>query len=126
MSTTRHLAIRWSTSRAVDTWGYPICRLTDPLTNRSFRSTGGGYDLTGEVFGEWLECTYQRRLLNHHASQHYGARVSAVGGMPRIRLDGACGLRSMLDIAEHIGLEVTQTYDTKGHCTGFMVFDHQA
>lgn len=50
----RFLALKWTVSRARDTHGYNVVTLTDTSTDRSFRAIGGGYDMEGTVFAEWL------------------------------------------------------------------------
>lgn len=153
---TKHLALSWSVSRARDTYGYNVVRLTDG--RNTYRADGGGYDMTGTVFGDWLTATYQDRLLKiarraYYVSDGNGvkaregehAHVRWVGtpGKPkvtpgslygmysypkekRVSLDGGCGIESMLTIARAIGLEVERTGNRKGETTGFIVVDTKA
>jgi hypothetical protein len=62
MSETRYLELKWSVSRGAGTYGYNIVTLTDSETGKRYRTLGGGYDMTGAVFGEWLQDVYQDRL----------------------------------------------------------------
>ena len=57
-----YLAVRWSTSRGRDTYGYNICSVTDQATSKRYSCNGGGYDMLGTSFGEWLTETYQNAL----------------------------------------------------------------
>lgn len=134
-----YLSLSWSTSRARDTYGYNIVRLTDQTTRKSFSTMGVGYDMVGTVFGKWLESAHDG-LLQQFAGLAYSqrdvrgeftvredglygmsAKVADDGRAALVRLDGACGIESMLRIANTIGLEVRRTWDAKGQTTGFIV-----
>jgi hypothetical protein len=144
------LTLSWSVSRGQNTAGWNICRLDDKQTGKRYRTCGGGYDMTGTVIGEWLTDRYQDRLqaIGDRASSYYskagGYKTHRVPGssMPfgdidrayyygmtrnddtgRVGLDGACGVETMLRIAEAIGLRVTRTSDPKGRTVGFTVID---
>lgn len=129
-----HLSLSWSTSRGRDTYGYNICRLDDRKTGERFKCMGGGYDMMGTVFGNWLEATYQPELLALKDRANY-TRTTAGGYAPanredslygmayferdnRVSLDGAAGLECMIRIAEAIGLEVEREYIAKGRRRG--------
>lgn len=131
MSST-YLAVAHSTSRGYETMGYPIVRVTDQNTGQSFRTMGGGYDMLGTVFADWLQATFQDRLMSELGAmtreelsrQHYGARhIFLADGSELITLDGACGQNSIERIARAIGLQVRHTWNRRGHTTGFMVTD---
>ncbi len=118
---THVLRIKRSTSRGRDTYGWNICTLTDETTGKRFRTTGGGYDMAGTVFGDWLEATFREELARWAASTdnlNYGATVRADGS---VRLDGGCGLEQMRQVADALGLEVARTHDRKGNTTGWLV-----
>lgn len=128
----KYLSLKWGISKGRDTYGYNIVTLTDTTTGKKYRTMGGGYDMTGTVFGDWLQATEQPALLkikrkapmkwdgkNHdrraekikntlYGMTHYTA---ATDKGERIVLDGACGLECMLTIAKAIGLDVQQVYD---------------
>lgn len=56
------LRITYGTSRGRDTYGYALVSLHE--NGRKVAScNGGGYDMRGTVFGEWLQNTYAERLL---------------------------------------------------------------
>lgn len=141
---TDYLALSWSTSRGRDTYGYNVARLDVRSTDRRFKCMGGGYDMIGTVLGEWMQATYQERLLalavqgrlmpcNYHAPDWfkredlYGLTFHMPTGAPeknRAVLDGACGVSSMERIAEALGISLSRTYNRKGHTTGYMVTDY--
>lgn len=114
-----YLSLTWSVSRGRDTYGYNICRLDSPT--KRYKCMGGGYDMVGTVFGKWLQDNYQERLVSAKVSELYGASLSGDG--TSVRLDGACGLECMLSVAKRIGLDVTRTYNKKGHTTGWVIND---
>lgn len=117
MTTTHVLRLKWTTSRGQDTYGWNICTLVDETTGQRYRTTGGGYDMAGAVFGDWLQETAQARL-RALPTLDYGARRHESGN---VTLDGACGLSSMLRLAEAVGADVTRTHDRKGNTTGWLV-----
>lgn len=136
-----HLAITWSTSKGRDTYGYNICRLDDRDTGKRYRTCGGGYDMIGTVFGDWLEDYYQAELMtkikelmtNPDAFEDCGYAVKGYLKFPglygmtyntntgKVALDGACGISSMIAIAEALGLEVQWEGNRKGHTIGYYV-----
>lgn len=130
-----HLAITWSTSRGRETYGYNICKLQDRWGGKPYRTCGGGYDMIGTVFGAWLADVYQDKLkalvsersaeLVPYAQTGWMKIESLYGLTARkngtVHLDGACGLESMIRVAEAIGLEVERQGDKKGQLIGFFV-----
>ena len=132
-----HLAISWTTSRGRDTYGWNICRLDDRKTGLRFRCNGGGYDMIGTVFGEWLAFEYQDALrqyveANKAALVDCGYSVAGYKKLPdlygmtvnpdgRVSLDGGCGINSMERIARALGLEVQWEGNKKGHTIGYYV-----
>lgn len=128
-----HLKFSWSTSKARDSYGYNICRLDDSFTGKRYKTCGGGYDMLGTVFGNWLADTYQTELLKISAEAYYihvGRLINITKetrsfyGMyyhtvnKKVTLDGGCGLDSMIKIAVAIGLEVEREYIKKGKRRG--------
>jgi hypothetical protein len=128
-----HLSLSWSVSRGKDTYGYNICRLDDSNTGKRFKCSGGGYDMVGTVFAQWLMDTYPIELcgLNIHAN-HFVSKTEGSVSNPngkyyaaryyvdenRMYIDGACGLDSILEIAKAIGLDVQREYIKKGRRRG--------
>lgn len=127
-----HLVLSWSISKGRDTYGYNICRLDDRNNDKRFRCMGGGYDMIGTVFGQWLQANYQEQLQAVKARAHYISDENGTVSNPRtdslygmrwtkdnnVSLDGACGIESMIRIAEAIGLEVERDYIAKGRRRG--------
>lgn len=136
------LRVSWGISRGRETMGYNIARLQDESTGKRFRCMGGGYDMTGTNFGEWLQDTYQTRLrdISDQAHQRWTKTEndgpwereqndSGLYGMSyythdgRVVLDGGCGQSAMERIARAIGLEVRSVVNRRGHVTGYVVTD---
>lgn len=57
-----HLVITWGTSRGRDTYGYTTAVLRENGEKKAACS-GGGYDMRGTVFADWLQNAYQDRLI---------------------------------------------------------------
>ena len=131
------LDLSWSVSRGRDSYGYNIARLDDATSRKRYTTMGGGYDMAGTVFGDWLNDVYQARLVELFATRPtQDANYTAPGfrkitGLYGIVLspkeiaycDGGCGIESMIAIAKAIGLEVQGTYDRGRNPkrTGFIV-----
>jgi hypothetical protein len=116
-----NLKITYGTSRGQDTYGYTLVTLRDMRGNKLASTCGGGYDMRGTVFGQWLQNAYAKELLalvprasyvwdgkettrRELPDSLYGmTHYSAVG---KLMLDGACGFESMCRIAEALGLDV--------------------
>ena len=73
-----YLTVKWSTSRGRETYGYNICTVTDQETGKHFRCMGGGYDMLGTSIGEWIQDTYQDRLVAI-SNQAYMRRTENTG-----------------------------------------------
>lgn len=134
----KQLILKHSTSRAQETYGYNRITLTDTTTGKKYSTVGGGYDMVGTVFAEWLQDNCQADLLAiaHKAyytcSQKYLSYndnpcqiklygMTAYTHKEYVGLDGACGLECMLTIAKAIGLGVQRQVDNKGRLIGFFV-----
>lgn len=78
---TQYLALSWSTSRGRDTYGYNICKLTDG--HNKYSTCGGGYDMTGTVFAQYLEANFQDRLKRLH--KRAGSEYRGVAGSYKAR-----------------------------------------
>lgn len=133
---TTYLPLSWSVSKGRDTYGYNICRL-DGDTKR-YRCSGGGYDMVGTVVGQWLEDVHQSRLqlLATHGPQGapvledcgygvagYKRRADLYGLVfdpkGRARLDGACGIESIIKVAAAAGVSITRDTNRRGVTRGF-------
>lgn len=115
----RNLEIKWSVSKARDTMGYNICTLID--RDHKFKTYGGGYDMVGTVFGQWLKANYMP-LIKEKVKPHKdgGGAYGLFVYNGEFYLDGACGLSCMVEIAKAIGLKVGQLY-SEGRLTNFVV-----
>jgi len=133
------LALSWSVSRGRDTYGYNICRLDSRNSGKRYRCSGGGYDMTGTVFGEWLMTEYQEELkalvkdlpkvpygstswlqiAEDVNPSFYGLTIRPDDGF--VSLHGACGIECMRRIARALGLSVQGEYNRKGHTTAFYI-----
>lgn len=146
--TDTYLTVKWTVSRGINTYGYNICTLTDTDTGKKYRATGGGYDMLGTVFGEWLQEVHADKLqtirdsahtvyhratdgsYDHSATERFDAGLYGMSTIytakmtsATVRLDGACGLESMKRIAEAVGLNVRSLVNRKGNVEGFIVSD---
>lgn len=129
------LTLSWSISRGRDTYGYNIARL-DSKTAR-YKCMGGGYDMTGDCLGQWLQAEYQDRLksIAHRAGavysktdgykslertpdRLYGMKLNQDTG--KVSLDGACGPSTMIQIAEACNISVSYNGNKRGRTIGFM------
>lgn len=128
------LSISWSVSRGRETEGYNICRLDDTATGKRYRTMGGGYDMTGTVFADWLADVYQSELIGISDQAHaryesdgrhpyneglYGMTFDAVAN--RVTIDGACGMSSIERIARALGLTIQHVVNRRGNLTALIV-----
>lgn len=63
-----HLVITWGTSRGRNTYGYTTATLRENGEKKA-ACNGGGYDMRGTVFADWLAHAYQDRLMALAASR---------------------------------------------------------
>ena len=121
------LVFKWTVSRGRDTYGYNICSLW--INGQKVAScNGGGYDMQGTCFGDYIEKNYQERLQKLNANYgsndkrkgFYGLvisknhkRINKYKSGAIIQLDGACGFDSMRQIAEKIGLKLEYIHGSK-------------
>lgn len=143
MSAFNRLALSWSVSRGRDTYGYNICRLDSRNSGRRYKTMGGGYDMVGKVFGDFLECEYQDQLRALVAPlpkapygstswlqiaeevnpSFYGLTIRPDGS---VCLDGACGFDSMRRIARALGLHIEYELNRKGNAVAYYVSKEEA
>jgi hypothetical protein len=93
---------RWGVSRGRDTYGYNICScIIDG--EKVGTSIGGGYDMQGASFGEFLRNTFYEELKDlSRKEKFYGLEDGYV--------DGACGLNCMIDIFIALGYNAEYKY----------------
>lgn len=139
MTTTHELKITHGTSRARDTQGYPIVKLTDEQ-GRTFRTMGGGYDMFGTVLADWITSAYADRVAELAPRAYYTFRKSegtqvdrdglygvyhdATDG--RVWLEGGVGESTIQRIArDELGLTIRNIVNGKGHTVGYAVEDNR-
>lgn len=134
------LGLSWSTSRGRETYGYNICRLDDYATGKRYKCMGGGYDMVGTVLGLWLQDVHQDRLqaisdradVDYNIKDdpngcpgYYGRRKRLYGlihtGGGGMRVDGACGVESVIRIAKAAGITIKRAaWDKRGNTTAYL------
>lgn len=109
------LFFKWTTSKARDTYGYNICTLKDSRNNKLASTCGGGYDMKGTCFGDFINTYFydEIRKLNSadfYGLTHYGKnykhlrRASKYGTS---HVDGGSGFSSMEKILNKIGFKIS-------------------
>lgn len=107
------LELKYTVSKARDSYGYNIITLIDRETK--YRTCGGGYDMIGTVFAKWLWANYKDRIIelcNPYECKSPG-EIEYYGFFNRggsYYLDGACGVDCIIRIAKAIGLNVDRWY----------------
>lgn len=119
----KYLELKWTISRARETEGYNVVTLIDE--RKKFKAMGGGYDMVGTVFGQWLQHNYLEKLEKLPSAGPHGDKEGFYGlfHIPNcsVRLDGACGIDCMIKIAKALGLEVKTIWKDKTGYVGIMV-----
>lgn len=93
------LGWRWSESRARDTYGYNICTCyIDGI--KVGRAIGGGYDMKGSSFDQFLNNAFAEELKELDAREEYYGLRQYHG-----KVNGACGLSCMLNIFKAMGYD---------------------
>lgn len=113
----RTLTINWGTSRGRYTYGYTTATMYEN-GRRVASVNGGGYDMRGAVFAEWLNKTYGSRYFDLdlepadkdgriHSRKFYGlSHYVSDKGKPVRYIDGACGFDTVRRLCEAIGINV--------------------
>lgn len=116
-----NLELKWTISKAKDTYGYNVVTLWD--RGKRYKASGGGYDMTGTVFANWLWENYSHKIIStikDNEKDYYGFKKYVREDKESYYIDGACGLDCMLRIAKAIGLEVQSIYGRR-ELTNFLV-----
>lgn len=103
-----YLTFKWTVSRGRNTYGYNICSLYVNGTKVS-TCNGGGYDMQGTCFGDWIEKEFQEDIKNLDPKEFYG--LMYFDG--KMIVDGACGMSSILKIVDKLGYSVVRIPDKK-------------
>lgn len=120
------LTIKYGVSRGQDTYGYGLVTLY-ANGQKVARCSGGGYDMTGTVIGQWLEKTYMDRL-EAIRDQAYNGETGLYGFFERngrLMLDGACGKSAMERVAEAIGISIKWMETPLKDASIYLVTDNQ-
>lgn len=125
-----YLQIKWTVSKARDSYGYNIVTLTDNR-NIKLKTCGGGYDMIGTVLGKYLTQYHEDRLailIKMAKDNEYNPNIKQIPELYGLSFykdkpscDGACGLSCMLKIAEYIGLKIVSDINNRGSIIGFFV-----
>lgn len=100
------LELKWSVSKARDTYGYNRLTITD---GRGFKDSccGGGYDMQGTAFASFINAKYENRFYNLDQTDYYGLYTDSKNER---YVNGSCGLECVRKIAEAIGLKLEFIY----------------
>lgn len=117
------LHVKYGTSRGQHTYGYGLVSLYS-CNEKIASCNGGGYDMTGTVFGAMLTERFRNQLqmlnfprLRSLGEDLYGLsiyknhrRMKTWREGYRIYCDGACGISSMKRIFEALGYKLESTH----------------
>ena len=91
------------------------------------KASGGGYDMKGTVFGQWMQLHFMDELERLDSKEFYGLthyntktrkRQRKASKNTRTYVDGACGFECMVRILKKIGFKarfITETKSTDTH-----------
>ena len=104
----------YSVSRARDTYGYNIVTLTSNH-GKKFRAMGGGYDMHGQVLGDYVQFNTNPDRLRAVAGADDSLPITITPDDKVIVL-GASGLTSVIRLMRALGWEVSaiRSFDRKG------------
>lgn len=118
----KSLEITWTISKARETYGWNRVTLHDH--GKKYATCGGGYDMLGTVFADWLMSNYRDKIIqltSHQDGGFYGLNRYSTGAW---HLDGGCGLDCVKTIANAIGLDVQSIWnERKKTTTHFIVME---
>lgn len=144
-----NLIFRWTVSRGRETYGYNICSLWMNGVKVS-SCNGGGYDMEGTAFAQWIEGAFQDELVELAPRAHgayavdargkYVARLDAwkpekgtpgfygmtarmdgsTGAVHSVALDGGCGFDCIRAIVKAIGYGLRSVDNGRKHTTYIM------
>ena len=123
------LVFKWTTSKGRNTYGWNICTLKDKRGNKISSTCGGGYDMKGTAFGDFIAHYFGeelKRLSANYGSfdkggfyglRHYNNKTrksqKRASKHTRTTIDGACGFSSMERILNKIGFGLEFITETK-------------
>ncbi len=125
------LTFKYTTSKGRETYGYTICSLW--IRGKKVAScNGGGYDMKGVVFAEYLKTEYEGRISRLkilRSNDFYGLsfmkrlKSGKYRSLKRyseraiVSLDGTCGMSAMERISPAIGLTMICVHESYGQAT---------
>lgn len=146
----KSLTVKWSISKAQDTYGYNICSVINDDTGERFKCLGGGYDMLGTSLANFIQQEYQAELIanadkawdnvqqrvyisNSNREGFYGMTAHYQNDIViHVTLDGGCGINSIERIIKDVlGLTLERKYsrDRKGRVKdviGFYLYPTEA
>lgn len=146
MKNVKSLSVKWSVSKAQNTYGYNICTVINDDNGERFKCLGGGYDMLGTSLANFIRKEYQTELMQsaEKAYSHYNnaCEVEKVRndkdgyygmtaiyekdlGLSKVTLDGGCGINSIERIINDVlGLTLERVYsrDRKGRVKNVIGF----
>lgn len=140
MKNTKSLSVKWTSSKAQDTYGYNICTVINDGNGERFKCLGGGYDMLGTSLANFIQKEYQTELMQNSDKAYYlngypenimSVEKQGFYGMTfnklknSITLDGACGISSIERlINEVLGLTLERVHsrDRKGRIKDLIGF----
>ena len=146
----KSLTVKWSVSKAQNTYSYNICTVINDDNGERFKCLGGGYDMLGTSLANFIEKEYQAELMQNSGKAYslqgypeniqdaskqgfYGMTAHYQNGLvTHITLDGASGINSIERIIKEVlglTLERKYSYDRKGRVKdtiGFYLYPTEA
>ena len=142
MKNVKSLSVKWTSSKAQNTYGYNICTVINDDNGERFKCLGGGYDMLGTSLANFIQKEYQTELMQNSDKAYtlyidqalqqnkkegfYGMSYSRNDAhYSYVSLDGACGISSIERlINEVLGLTLERVHsrDRKGRIKDLIGF----
>jgi hypothetical protein len=118
----RILNLKWTISKARNTYGYNVLTLTDISSKKRYKTWGGGYDMHGAALGEYIQETFQQELremfdVSRERDTCYGIFIRK----NKVLIDGYCGFETVADIAKLINIHVSKVTNKQGHVISYVL-----
>ena len=122
-------SIKYSTSRAAESYGYNRVTVTDLSTGKKYITVGGGYDMTGKAVGNWIADIMQSEIAQLVPYQVYDKatgfthndRAISLYGLEHNKdknvftIDGACGMSAVEQIVKATGNKLRTVNELDKH-----------
>ena len=112
------IELRWTTSRAQDSYGWNRVSLYENGKRRAV-AVGGNYCMNGAVIGDYISYRFQEELHKRFETRQeeikdfYGlSRHSKPGGRVRFAVDGATGVDCMKELLKTLGYKLRYVSNT--------------